>query len=134
MASCSKCGRAVSVIALVLIVGGCGNDVRDTQPSSSRPVESPPAAEERTSADRQSAIDAVISDYLSEIINVPSSVRDPATATATINKLASVVGDAPASCKTSVLKVSKIIDRTNLSGAGKRKRVLDAMLPVYGDC
>jgi hypothetical protein len=31
-----------------------------------------------------------------------------------------------------MLKVSKVIDRTDLSGAAKRKHVLDVMLPVYG--
>lgn len=134
---------ALCAIALVIGIGilsGCGSDtpasttptttVADTQTA----VEPPPPSPKNTSAARRRAIDGIISDYLSKIIDVPSSVRDPATATPAMNKLVSEVRDASRQCKTAVLKVSKVIDRTNLSGAAKRKRVLDSMLPVYGDC
>jgi len=135
---CRLHSTTVALVAVIGILSGCGDDTpasttptsttADTQPA----VQPPPSA--KTSAERQRALDGIISDYLSKLIDIPSSVRDPATATATINTLASEVGDAQATCRAAVRKVSKVIDRTDLSGTAKRKQVLDAMLPVYGDC
>lgn len=136
---CEAALCALTLCFVVGVLGACGEDQPASTASSTPSIAAPgavepPPAPKATSADRQDAINGIVSDYLSQIIDVPSSVRDPATATATINKLAGEVGDAPGECKTAVTKVSQIVERTDLSGVAKRKRVLDAMLPVYGDC
>jgi len=125
---------ATTLATVCVVLGACGDEeaapVADDAPSAQTTV-TPPAA---TQLPDSTEVNGIISSYLNRIINTPSSVRAPDAATATTNQLTAVVDNAPRACRKDMAKVSRVIERTDLSGAAKRKRVLDAMQAVYLSC
>ncbi len=120
---------------------GCGDGLAAyAKQHRERPAESPPPPPPASirrperSAAQQHRIDAIVSEYLSVIIDDPRSVRDGRAASATTNGLRAEVADASRACRAAMAKVVRSIERTDLSASAKRARVLDAMLPVYLEC
>jgi hypothetical protein len=125
----------------VAFILGCGSNDPAPQAAKSTTAATAPAAT-AVATDDQSAfgstradtLNGIVSDYLSMIIDEPATVRDGDVATETINHMSGELGGASRACRASVSRVSRILTRTDLSGAAKRKRVLDAMLTVDGEC
>lgn len=109
------------MVSVVCALMGCGSSADDPQAPSDEPAD-------------LKAINGAVSDYLSAIIDTPAAVRDKNVARSTVADLEDVAAQAPQACANVVRGVERIIERVDLSAQAKRKRVLDAMVPVYGEC